>query len=377
MQSLDAFVSLLATIPDPRRAEGKLYELPYVLLFAICAVVSGANSYRGIETFIRVHLQGLNKAFKIRWKRAPAHTSIRYALQGLDGEDVEKAFREHAAGLNQAPKGEGARVIAFDGKVLKASFDNFKDAKAKQVLSAFAVDTGLVLAHIEIDEKSNEIPAMQTLLGELGVAGQIVTADAIHCQKKTFEAAAAARAHLIVQLKDNHPNLCQNVEAACAAAKPLSNVETVDGKRRNRHETRAVTVFDAKKAVAKTQWQPHVAAVIRVERSVDAFQPSTGLWKPSAETSYYLSSHKIDAQTAATAIRGHWAIENKSHYTRDVTLREDASRIRNNPGVFARIRSWAYNILRRNQSNSIPQTRYAAALGGLKPILEMVLSKER
>lgn len=90
MQSLDAFVSLLATIPDPRRAEGKLYELPYVLLFAICAVVSGANSYRGIETFIRVHLQGLNKAFKIKWKRAPAHTSIRYALQGLDGEDVEK-----------------------------------------------------------------------------------------------------------------------------------------------------------------------------------------------------------------------------------------------------------------------------------------------
>lgn len=184
MQSLEAFVSLLATIPDPRRAEGKLYGLPYVLLFSIFAVVSGANSYRGIQTFVRVHLKGLNKAFKIKWKRAPAHTSIRYALQGLRGEDVEKAFREHAAGLNQAPRGEGARVIAFDGKVLKASFDNFKDAKAKQVLSAFAVDTGLVLAHIEIDEKSNEIPAMQKLLGELGLAGRIVTADAIHCQKK-------------------------------------------------------------------------------------------------------------------------------------------------------------------------------------------------
>lgn len=184
MQSLEAFVSLLATIPDPRRAEGKLYGLPYVLLFSIFAVVSGANSYRGIQTFVRVHLKGLNKAFKIKWKRAPAHTSIRYALQGLRGEDVEKAFREHAAGLNQAPQGDGARVIAFDGKVLKASFDNFKDAKAKQVLSAFAVDTGLVLAHIEIDEKSNEIPAMQKLLGELGLAGRIVTADAIHCQKK-------------------------------------------------------------------------------------------------------------------------------------------------------------------------------------------------
>ena len=184
MKSLDAFVSLLATIPDPRRAEGKLYELPHVLLFSIFAVVSGANSYRGIRTFIKAHRQGLNKAFKIHWKRAPAHTAIRYILQGLSGEDVERAFREHAAVLNQSPKGNCARVVAFDGKVLKASFDNFSDAKAKQVLSAFAVDTALVLAHIEIDEKSNEIPAMQKLLGELDLADKIITADAIHCQKK-------------------------------------------------------------------------------------------------------------------------------------------------------------------------------------------------
>jgi hypothetical protein len=195
--------------------------------------------------------------------------------------------------------------------------------------------------------------------------------------KKTFQAAAAGQGRLIVQLKDNHPNLCRKVEGVCASAHPLSRVQTIDAKRRNRHETRSVTVFDAKKAVAKTQWRPHVAALIRVERSVSAYQPATGLWKPSSETSFYLSSHKLDAQTAAQAIRNHWAIENKSHYTRDVTLREDASRIRKNPGIFVRIRSWAYNILRRNQSDSIPQDRYAAALGGLKSILAMSVSTER
>ena len=74
----------------------------------------------------------------------------------------------------------------------------------------------------------------------------------------------------------------------------------------------------------------------------------------------------IDANRAAIAVRMHWGIENKLHYTRDVTLREDASRIRKNPGVFARIRSFAYNILRFNQSDTIPQDRYAAALGGLR-----------
>ena len=83
----------------------------------------------------------------------------------------------------------------------------------------------------------------------------------------------------------------------------------------------------------------------------------------------------IDANRAAIAVRMHWGIENKFHYTRDVTLREDASRIRKNPGVFARIRSFAYNILRFNQSDTIPQDRYAAALGGLKSIFSMTFSK--
>ena len=180
MKSLDPFVSLLAAVPDPRRAEGKLYQLPYVLLFSIFAIVSGANSYRGIRTYLKVHRQRLNKAFKIKWKRPPAHTAIRYILQGLSAWDVEKALREHAANLNFAPAGGAARVIAFDGKTLRGSFDNFNDTKARQVLSAFAVDTALVLAHIEIDEKSNEIPAVQKLMEELDLADHIVTCDVMH-----------------------------------------------------------------------------------------------------------------------------------------------------------------------------------------------------
>jgi hypothetical protein len=91
-------------------------------------------------------------------------SAIRYILQGLSPAEVEKVFREHAANLNLAPADARTRIVAFDGKTLKGSFDNFNDAKARQVLSAFAVDTALVLAHIEIDEKSNEIPAVQKLM---------------------------------------------------------------------------------------------------------------------------------------------------------------------------------------------------------------------
>ena len=136
-------------------------------------------------------------------------------------------------------------------------------------------------------------------------------------------------------------------------------------------------MFEAKPAVAETEWDPHVAAIIRVERTVHHFLPATGRWKPSFEISLYLSSRPIAARTAAVAVRQHWGIENTSHYSRDVTFREDASRIRKNPGVFARLRSFAYNILKCNQTDTIPQDRLAAAFGGLKSMFSMTFSRER
>ena len=186
MAVFSPFLDVLADVPDPRRAEGKLYKLPHVLLFSILAIVTGCNSYRGIVTFIDVHRHRLNAAFSLKWRRAPAHTAIRYILQGLDPAALEVIFRRHAALLQAARGTPGQGSIALDGKTLRGSFDKFRDRTAAQVLSAFATDTALVLAHVDITEKSNEIPAAQTLLAELGVAdGAIVTLDALHCQKNT------------------------------------------------------------------------------------------------------------------------------------------------------------------------------------------------
>ena len=186
MSAFAPLLGLLADVPDPRRGQGQLYKLPHVLLFSILAVVTGCNSYRGIVTFIDVHRHKLNATFGLRWRRAPAYTAVRYILKGLDPADVEMAFRRHAALLQAARATPGKGSIALDGKTLRGSFDNFRDRAASQVLSAFATDTSLILAHVDIDEKSNEIPAAQMLLAELGVAdGAIVTLDALHCQKKS------------------------------------------------------------------------------------------------------------------------------------------------------------------------------------------------
>jgi hypothetical protein len=128
-------LGLLADVPDPRRAQGKLYTLPHVLLFSILAIVTGCNSCRGIGTFIDVHRQRLNTVFGLTWRRAPAHTAVRYILQGLDPAAVETAFRRHAALLQAARATPGQGTIALDGKTLRGSFDSFRDRAAAQVLS--------------------------------------------------------------------------------------------------------------------------------------------------------------------------------------------------------------------------------------------------
>jgi len=185
MTAFAPLLDLLGDIPDHRRGQGKIYKLPYVVLFSILAIVTGCNSCRGIVTFIDVHRSKLNEVFGLRWRRPPAHTALRYILKGLDPVALEAVFRRHAALLHAARTIPGQGSIALDGKALRGSFDNFHERAAIQVLSAFATDTDLVLAHIEIAEKSNEIPAAQTLLAELGVpASTIVTLDALHCQKK-------------------------------------------------------------------------------------------------------------------------------------------------------------------------------------------------
>jgi len=194
--------------------------------------------------------------------------------------------------------------------------------------------------------------------------------------KKTFEVAAAATVELIVQVKDNQPTLHQQIQQICATTAP-SGRDCSRTKGRSRDERRTVTVFDATAKLANTEWQPHVATIIQVERNVLVRNSKTGQWKRSVETSFYISNVSLDAARAAKAIRAHWGIENTSHHSRDVTLGEDASRIRTNPGVFARLRSFAYNILKANRSNSLPQDRYRAALGGIKRILKMLGIQQR
>ena len=180
--------------------------------------------------------------------------------------------------------------------------------------------------------------------------------------KKTFAAALATGNHLLVQLKDNQAGLSDAVRAIAAEHAPADTAAS-QTKGRSRQEHRTAEVFPVGKALAQTEWAPFIKTIIRVTRHTWMRCAATGLWDQRGEVAYYVSSADgLRASTWADIVRGHWGIENRNHYVRDVSCHEDRSRIRDNPGIMARARSFALNIIRHNGVTNVARALWSGAL---------------
>lgn len=131
---------------------------------------------------------------------------------------------------------------------------------------------------------------------------------------------------------------------------------------RGRQEDRLVETFAVTDGLADTDWHGCLATLVRVTRDRLVRDTKTGLWRESSEVAYYAATCRLSAERAGQAVRRHWGIENRNHYVRDVSLAEDNSRIRQNPGVMARIKSFALNVLRANQTKNVAQATWENAL---------------
>ena len=320
------------------------------MFFSVLALLSGATSYRKIESFISHHYEILNEHFGVNWKSCPAYTSIRNIIQGTSASEIEKSFRAYSAYLAQGEADQ--RFIAGDGKVLRGSFDHFEDQKAIQILSIFLSDSAIILAHEEIATKTNEIPVVQQLMSDLGLSGYIFTLDALHCQEKTLQVAKQTQNDVIVQVKGNQPTLLDDCVRLAQTTLPHETYQEPVTKTRNRIEHRRVEVFISPLFTHQHKWH-EVKVLVKVERARHRFDTKTKTWKTAHEVAFYISTIALTAHEFCQAIRQHWGIENRNHYVRDVTLGEDRSRIRINPHIFAKLRSFALNILRAHQVQNV------------------------
>jgi predicted transposase YbfD/YdcC len=155
--------------------------------------------------------------------------------------------------------------------------------------------------------------------------------------------------------------LHEAVARLCAEREPVDRHETADRGRHGRQEHRRVEVFGVDGRLGR-DWRPWIACAARVTRLTWRKDTRTGLWARGEEVAFYACQIRLDAATFGRAVRAHWGIENRDHHVRDRTLGEDASRIRRKPGIFARLRSFALNILRAGGVGNVSEAVYVNAL---------------
>jgi predicted transposase YbfD/YdcC len=332
-------LGLLTQIPDPRRRRGRRHPLAGLLAVGIAAVIAGSKSFAAIG----------------QWA-ADAGPEVLAALGAARGAAEESTFRRAFALVSpdkldqvlgswlwtRAVQVKGRLVIAMDGKAVRGAKD--KDGKAPHLVAALAHGIGAVLGQVAVTAKSNEIPAVRDLLNAFtDLAGAVITIDALHTQSDTAQVITGRGADYVMTVKGNMPTLYRQLKKLPWARIPaVSSVSTDHGRRARR------TI----KAVLAPAWIGFAGAaqVAQLRRTV------TRKGKKTVEVVYLITSDS-DAGPAALAawVRGHWEIENKLHWVRDVTYQEDKSLVRtgNAPRVMATLRSVAISLLRLDGHSNI------------------------
>jgi predicted transposase YbfD/YdcC len=166
---------------------------------------------------------------------------------------------------------------------------------------------------------------------------------------------------IVVQVKDNQKQLLDDCRITAQNESPVECFSAPAEKARNRIEYRECRVFVCL-YTTDSEWNGLIHHIIEVKRRTETFNTKTKLWQETSETAFYISTTQRSAEEYNAIIRNHWSIENRQHHVRDTTMREDYSRVRKNPAILARMRSFALNILRANNVKNIAQALYENAL---------------
>jgi predicted transposase YbfD/YdcC len=355
--SIPGIVTHFAVLKDPRVDRTKKHRLVDIIAIAFCATICGAEGWEEMEQFglakedwLRENL-GLELAHGI-----PSDDTFRRLFARLDPEAFGECFVNWVRSFHRKCDGE---VIALDGKTLRHSFDTATGRRAVHLVNAWATESGLALGQVKVDGKSNEITALPRLLRLLDIAGCIVTADAMGCQKATARQVIEQGGDYALALKANQESLHEDVRLFFENAR-ANNFFGKDAQRRITHryyetvekdhgriETRRYWMVEGK----QIEWLPQkddwkgLASLCAVESERRIGE------KVSRETRYFISSVSGSVKWLANAVRAHWGIENSLHRVLDVAFGEDDSDIRKDHAAenYGTLRKAAVNLLKQDK----------------------------
>jgi predicted transposase YbfD/YdcC len=331
----------LAEVPDPRARRGIRHRLTVVITTAVCAVVAGYRSYTAIAEWVTDLPADTAMLLGIDPGRRPSESMIRRLLQAVDPDLLAATIGTWLATRIPPAASGSRRAIAVDGKTLRGS--RTRTAAARHVLAAADQSTGVVLASTDVDSKTNEITRFDTLLDQIGdLRGVVVTADALHCQRDHVAYLADRGAHWILTVKGNQPILHEQLTGLLWRQTPEADRDTDRG--HGRREIRTLKIL----SVAAGIEFPHAAQAIQIRRRRRRLDEPRRFTTETVYAITDLQAHQARPWQLADWIRGHWSIENKIHWVRDVTYDEDRSQIRTGTGpqVMAALRNAAIGALR-------------------------------
>jgi len=346
-------IKYFSKIEDTRVVGRSDHLLIEVIVIAVCAAISGANTWVDVANFGKAKEDWLKKSLGLKLvKGVPSHDTFGRVFRLIDPEQFQSAFVDWVQEVAELTDSE---VIPIDGKQLRRSHDKTLGKKAIHMVSAWASQAGLVLGQVKVDDKSNEITAIPKLLDILTVSGCIITIDAMGCQKKIAAKIIDKQADYILALKGNQNGLFEDVQqrfnqAAEDQFRGCDYHKTVN-KGHGRVETRQCWTLSDEASLAnlhnRDAWEGLQAIVmVKSERQIGNLIQT--------ETRYFITSVDDSAQAILHAIRTHWSIENNLHWVLDVSFREDDCRVRKGNGHqnFALLRHIALNLLKQNSSDN-------------------------
>jgi len=372
-QTALSLLDALAAVPDPRAPRGVRHGVLAVLLVSACAVLSGARSFVAIAEYAHDTGQAVLDLLGIG-VIAPHESTIRRLLQRLDPDAVETALSAWASAqlaLRTAepgiPEREQRRVWALDGKTVRGARD--REGGQTHLVSVLDHATGAVLAQVGIEAKSGELAVVPELLAALDLREVLLTADALHTQRSHARYLHQRGGHYVMTVKANQPTLLARLRAL-----PWAQIGPAARERARGHgrvETRTISVVSLDPCPdLGGEFFPHAAQAIKLVRRRRPLRPG-GRWR--TVTVYAITSltaSQADPVLLARWIRGHWDIENRLHWIRDVSFDEDRSQIRtgNGPQIMAALRNLVITALRLAGITDIATALRHHARDALRPL---------